>query len=191
MLKMIGCLIATHSTIYTLVTCTTQFVTGIDLSDKLLSESTNDYGWLTNNLRTLKPGGYLELACVWPVPMSDDNTLPPDSAYVDMCMTFQRIAEKIGAAPDAPIQYKQRMIDAGFAGVTESKMKIPSTPWPKDRRLKKVGALEMANVIDGAQAFLLRGFTQEFGRSKEELEIMLMQMRKELMSQKIHSYVTL
>ena len=123
--------------------------------------------------------------------MSDDNTLRPGSAYVDMCMTFQRIAEKIGAAPDAPIQFKQKIIDAGFAGVTESKMKIPSTPWPKDQRLKRVGALELANVIDGAQGFLLRGFTQEFGRSREELELMLMQMRKELMSQKDHSYVTL
>jgi hypothetical protein len=75
--------------------------------------------------------------------------------------------------------------------VKETILKVPTSPWPKDQRLKKVGALELMNVMEGAQGFLLRGFTKEFGRTREELEILLMQMRKELTNQRYHSYVSL
>jgi hypothetical protein len=75
--------------------------------------------------------------------------------------------------------------------VKETILKVPTSPWPKDQRLKKVGMLELMNVMEGAQGFLLRGFTKEFGRTREELEILLMQMRKELTNQRYHSYVSL
>jgi hypothetical protein len=75
--------------------------------------------------------------------------------------------------------------------VKETILKVPTSPWPKDQRLKKVGTLELMNVMEGAQGFLLRGFTKEFGRTREELEILLMQMRKELTNQRYHSYVSL
>jgi hypothetical protein len=108
-----------------------------------------------------------------------------------MCKTFQDIAEKIGAEPDAPLRYRQYIIDVGFMDVKETILRIPTSPWPRNPRLKKVGGLELMNVVEGAQGFLLGGFTKEFGRSKEELEILLFQMRKELTSQKLHSYVSL
>ncbi|KIX06845.1 uncharacterized protein Z518_04821 [Rhinocladiella mackenziei CBS 650.93] len=139
----------------------------------------------------LRPGGYLELACVWPVPKSDDGTLPREgSAYVKVCDTFQEIAEKIGAAPDAPLNYRSWMIDAGFKNVREHIFKIPTSPWPRDPRLKKIGALELMNVMEGAQAFLLRGYTTNLGRTREELELLLTRMRKELVNQRFHSYVS-
>ncbi|KIY02889.1 uncharacterized protein Z520_01354 [Fonsecaea multimorphosa CBS 102226] len=129
----------------------------------------------------LKPGGYLELACVWPVPKSDDDTLPKEgSAYVEVCDTFQEIAARIGAAPDAPWSYRSWMAEAGFQNIHEHIFKIPTSPWPRDPRLKKVGALELVNVMEGAQAFLLRGYTANLGKTREELEVLLAQMRKEL-----------
>lgn len=83
------------------------------------------------------------------------------------------------------------MSEAGFDNVSQTVFKIPTSPWPKDRRLKRVGSLELMNLMEGAEAFLLRGYTKEFGKSKEELEILLMQMRKELTTQKFHSYISL
>jgi len=138
----------------------------------------------------LKPGGFLELACVWPVPTSDDNTLPADSAYVEVCRTFQEIGGKIGADPDAPLRYRDYLLNAGFVDVHQVVFKLPTSPWPKDPRLKKAGALELMNVMQGAQGFLLRGFTKEFGKTREELELLLLQMRKELTNQRYHSYVS-
>jgi hypothetical protein len=139
----------------------------------------------------LKPGGYLELACVWPVPGCDDATLPANCAYVEVCQTFQEIAAKIKADPDAPLHFHEYLCEAGFTNVCQTVLKIPTSPWPKDRRLKRVGGLELLNLMEGAEAFLLRGYTKEFGKTREELEILLMQMRKELTTQRYHSYVSL
>jgi hypothetical protein len=113
------------------------------------------------------------------------------SAYVEVCDKFQEIADSIGAAPDAPWSYRAWMVEAGFQNVHEHIFKIPTSPWPRDPRLKKIGALELVNVMEGAQAFLLRGYTANLGKTREELEILLLQMRKELMNQRFHSYVSL
>jgi hypothetical protein len=139
----------------------------------------------------LKPGGYLELACVWLVPGCDDGTLPEDCAYVEMCQTFQEIGANIKADPDAPVHYHEYLSEAGFANVSQTILKIPTSTWPKDPRLKRVGALELMNVKDGAQAFLLRGYTKELGGRREDLEMLLMRMRQELTTQRYHSYVYL
>ncbi|KAB2571909.1 Secondary metabolism regulator LAE1 [Lasiodiplodia theobromae] len=138
----------------------------------------------------LKPGGWLELSCVWPVPKSDDGTLDQDSGYVELCQTFMDIVEAIGADADVPRRYKRYMLEQGFEDVEEVVFKVPTSEWPKDKRLKKVGALERLNLLEGGEAFLLRGMTKEFGRSRAEMEVMLMRMRKELMANKFHSYVS-
>ncbi|KAL0263375.1 hypothetical protein SLS55_002355, partial [Diplodia seriata] len=139
----------------------------------------------------LKPGtGWLELSCVWPVPQSDDGTLDHASGYVELCQTFRDIGEAIGADADAPRRYARYMRESGFVDVDEVVFKVPTSEWPKDARLKRVGALERLNLLEGGEAFLLRGMTKEFGRSREEMEVMLMRMRKELMANKFHSYVS-
>ncbi|KAI9727379.1 MAG: hypothetical protein M1834_008450 [Cirrosporium novae-zelandiae] len=139
----------------------------------------------------LNPGGHLELACVLPVPACDDNNLPANCAYIEVCEAFQEIGEKINAEPNAPLHYREYMSETGFSNVKEVIFKIPTSPWPKDMRLKKIGALELMNLTEGAQAFLLRGYTKELKKSREELEILLMRLRKELTTFKYHSYVSL
>lgn len=139
----------------------------------------------------LKPGGYLQLACVWPVPGCDDETLPKECAYVEVSRIFQEIGAKIKADPDAPLHFHEYLGESGFTKVSQTILKIPTSPWPKNPRLKRVGALELMNLMEAAQAFLLRGYTKEFGKTREELELLLMQMRKELTTQMYHSYVSL
>lgn len=151
-----------------------------------------EYGSVIEQLSShLKPGGYLELACVWSVPQCDDQTLPEDCAYVEVCRTFQEIGARIKAEPDAPLHFHEYMHEAGFENISQTVMKIPTSPWPKDPRLKKIGALELMNFLDGAYGFLVRGYTKELGKSWEELQLLLMQMRKELTTQRYHSYVSL
>jgi hypothetical protein len=108
-----------------------------------------------------------------------------------VCRTFQEIGAKIKADPDAPLHFHEYLSEAGFTNVCKKVHKIPTSPWPKDKRLKKIGALELMNLMEGAQAFLLRGYTKEFGKTREELEVLLMRMRHELTTQKYHSYVSL
>ena len=93
--------------------------------------------------------------------------------------------------PDAPLHFDEYLREGGFQNVEKIVLKVPTSPWPKDQRLKKVGAMELMNLMEGAEAFLLRGYMKEFGKSKEELELLLVDLRKELTTQRYHSYVTL
>lgn len=63
-----------------------------------------------------------------------------------------------GTPGDAPLKFKGWMEAAGPENVVEEVFKVPAGPWPKEKRLKMVGALELANVVEGAAAFSLRVF---------------------------------
>lgn len=139
----------------------------------------------------LKPGGWLELGCVIPYPESDDGTLPADSGYFQLCETMVEVGKAFDAPLDTPLRYGELLREGGFVGVEERVFKMPTSEWPRDGRLKKIGALERINVIEGAEGFMLRGFTEKMGRSREEMELILMRMRKELMSNKLHAYTPL
>ena len=137
----------------------------------------------------LKPGGWLELAQSVPDPASDDDTLPSDSAYRRITEIFYEIGEKIGASGHAPKFFKTKMEAAGFIDVQELRFKIPSGPWPKDQRLKQIGAFERTHLDVGAEAILIRGMTGVLGRSREEAEVFFAHVRKEIYNPRIHGYI--
>lgn len=83
------------------------------------------------------------------------------------------------------------MREAGFVDVTTVTKKIPSSPWPKDPILKKVGAFEYHNMLEGAEAFILRGMVEVMGRRREEVEVVLMGMREELKKTGRHGFIEL
>lgn len=136
-----------------------------------------------------KPGGYVEFSAIYPVPGCDDDTIPKDSAYMEMAASFQEIAKLIDTEPDAVKKWKGWFEETGFEEVTERIFYLPCSPWAKSKRLKKIGAFELMNVLQGAQGFLVKGYTKEMGKSREQLELLLYRMRKELISGKMHAYV--
>jgi SAM-dependent methyltransferase len=144
---------------------------------------------IRQSYKALRPGGYLEFHGVYPVLGSDDKTIPENSGYQEMTTTYQHIAELIKAEPDAVKKWKRWFDEVGFQEVKQRIYRIPSSPWPKDPTLKKIGAYELANVLQGAQGFLIRGYTEKMGKTREEMEMMLFRMRKELLSGKMHYYV--
>ena len=139
----------------------------------------------------VKPGGFVEISSVYPIPASDDGTLPEDTAVVEVCQAFHEISLRMGADAQFQLKLKDWFKEAGFEGVTETIFKIPSSPWAEDLTQKKIGAFEQINAVEGAAGFLLRGWTKDFGQTKEELEMLVMRLRKELSTNQIHCYVPL
>lgn len=137
----------------------------------------------------LKPGGYLELAQTVPDPMSDDNTLPADSAYRRITEIFYEIGEIMGASGHAAKHFMAKMVAAGFIDVQEVRFKIPSGPWPKDKTMKAIGAFERHHLDKGAEAILIRGMTGALGRSQEEAQAFFAELRNELKDHRIHGYI--
>lgn len=155
----------------------------------------------------LAPGGYLEMCeTVSPV-RSDDRSLPEDSALYKWSMLLHEGAAKFGSPLDAAEKHKQRMIDAGFQNVVQVEGKWPTNEWPRDAKYKEVGKRnhviqipfnERSNfwiglwsyesIIEGLQPATMMLFTQALGWSTEQVEVFLVDVRKDLKNRKIHGY---
>lgn len=112
-----------------------EFLLAIRDWDKLIRQS----------FEHLKPGGYLELSCSYPEPGCDDNTVPENSAWVQFTQVFFEIGDAIGASGHAPKTWKAKMEAQGFEDVHEYIFKIPCNAWPKDKRFKSIGILEVSS----------------------------------------------
>ncbi|KAK4946814.1 hypothetical protein LTR10_014317 [Elasticomyces elasticus] len=137
----------------------------------------------------IKPGGWFELASVYPRAMCDDGSMPEDSMFKFICDRFIEASYGLGAPLDSCLYFAEYLRNAGFVDVAEHIFKMPSSPWPKDRRLKKVGALEMTNLVEGASAFGLRVFSHAYGWTREETELAMVGFRKDVKNRNYHQYV--
>ena len=139
----------------------------------------------------LKPGGYLELACTVAFADCDDDSVPADSSYKEMSGIFFEMNTAMGVDGWAPKYWKQQLLDHGYDDVHERVFKIPTNPWPKDKRLKDVGALELMNFLEYSTAGFEKGYVGVLGRDPVYLQVLLAQTRKEVKDRKRHSYVLL
>ena len=135
----------------------------------------------------LKPGGWCELTTIYPVPTSDDGSMPPNSGFKTYCDRLMEAAVIFGAPIMAP-HFAEYLRVSGHINVRENIFKIPSSPWPKDPRLKKIAVLEMTNVIAGATAFGLRMFEKVFGWSKEQTEVATIEFKRDVKNRSYHQY---
>lgn len=136
-----------------------------------------------------KPGGWCELASVYPDVKCDDGSMPDGSMFKFICDKFIEASYGLGAPLDCCLHFAEHLRAAGFVEVREHIFKIPSSPWPKDRRMKMIGALEMTNLIQGATAFGLRVFSHTYGWTREETEAAMVDFRRDVKNRKYHQYV--
>ena len=99
----------------------------------------------------MRPGGWIELSTTIPDILSDDNTLPPNCSFKEASNAFIEIGELTGVSAFAPRQWNAQMHQAGFVNVHDIVLKIPSGPWPKDQRLRKIGAIERLSLLKMAK----------------------------------------
>ena len=83
------------------------------------------------------------------------------------------------------------MEKAGFVDVVETIFKVPTNPWPKDKRLKQIGAFELLNATKGLEAFMIRGYATILGGDRNDMEVLLAHSREEIRNRNMHSYIIL
>lgn len=156
-----------------------------------LMTAVRDWPRLINQAYThLKPGGWCQLASTIPGARTDDNTIPPNSGYVESGRLYFEIAEKMGAPLDAPRHWAEQMREAGFTEVRDEVIKLPMGPWPRSKRLRTVGRLEQLMILQGGfEAYMLRGYTQILGGRAEDLQIILALAKREVRDPNVHTYV--
>jgi hypothetical protein len=116
--------------------------------------------------------------------------MPADGAVMKWTTLWNEGVEKMGLTGRCyPETMKQQMEEAGFINVQIVPIKVPIGPWPKDRQLRQSGQFFLVGVLQGVSGLSMRVFTQMLGWSVEEMEALLVDVRKEWSTKGIHSYV--
>ena len=135
----------------------------------------------------MSPGGYIEMQDTdFPI-HCDDGTMLEDSALSRWGNMIADAARSIGYDLVAR-KYKQLMLDAGFVDVQEFRFVWPQNTWPADNFLKELGRWNLANNLEGLEAYSMALMTRVLGMTLDEAQLMLVDVRKDMKDRTMHAY---
>ncbi|KAG6003474.1 hypothetical protein E4U21_002010 [Claviceps maximensis] len=156
---------------------------------RMLTGSIGDWPkFMRQSFEGLNSGGWIELQDIIMMPKCDDGTMSDDSALktwgdklLESCKTLKRDG-------DSAMRYKQHMTDAGFINVTEVVYKWPTNPWPAEQHYRDLGFWSYHNAAGGASGLSMALLTRCLGWSKDQVELFLASVKKDLKNKQIHSW---
>lgn len=123
------------------------------------------------------------------IALSDDNTLPPNSAIEQWCSLL------VGGALSGginlrlqPAALENAMKEAGFVDVTVQEFKLPIGLWPAEPRLREAGKFALGSMLAGLHGISLAIFTRFLKWEVDEMEVLLERVRGEWKLRAVHSY---
>ncbi|KAJ0365348.1 hypothetical protein COL154_004511 [Colletotrichum chrysophilum] len=156
---------------------------------RLLNSCINDWhAYLTKIYENLVPGGYVELQEGEIHLKSDDDTLPADSDLAKYADLIQEAAEKAGRKWQDIRDVKAMMIEIGFVDVELYCYKWPINDWPKEEYYKVLGTYNCENTSNACEAMSMALFTRVLGWSRDEVNVFLISVRKDLKNRAYHAY---
>ncbi|GKT72381.1 Methyltransferase domain-containing protein [Colletotrichum tofieldiae] len=144
--------------------------------------------FLKQTYNGLAPGGYVEIFEGHMRPECDDGTLTPEhtlSKWVDHIEECGRISGRLFV--DVP-SLVPLLKEVGFVDVTVAKYKWPLNPWAKDLHYRELGSWCLENLMEGLEAFSMAPFTRALEWTREEVNVFLVDVRKDLRDRSIHAY---
>ncbi|KAG6224581.1 hypothetical protein E4U26_003622 [Claviceps purpurea] len=142
---------------------------------------------LGNAFESLRPGGWIELQEVEPVPLCDDGTMPADDPVKHLYETIERTYEKFGLKAALPPKLEAYLQEAGFENIHCQIIKVPIGPWAKDKIMRVVGQYQKMAVVEILPSLSGRPF-QALEMSEAEIEVTLAMARKGLDDPNVHRY---
>ena len=122
---------------------------------------------------------------------SDDGSLAPDSALAKWSSLMIEACCKVGFDPSGTSKFATLMAAAGFINIKETVYKWPLNSWPKGKKDKLLGRWGNADFSEGVQGFSMAFLTRVLGWTQQEVEVFLVDVRKDLRDKSKHSYVKL
>jgi hypothetical protein len=86
-------------------------------------------------------------------------------------------------------KYKRYLEEAGFEDVVEKRYEWPVGTWAKGQRMKMLGMWYREDLLSGLQGLTLAVLNRGLGMSIEEIELLLIGVRDDIKSNKIHIYI--
>lgn len=134
----------------------------------------------------LKPGGWAEFSDFDIDYYSQDGSLTKHHA-IRRWLTMAYDAEAVTQRTLRPGKSLQEWMEkAGFINIHVLKKPLPLGIWPKDKNLKQIGFLNWTQLWEGLQGMSLRLYLDCLNWSAEELELLLVDVRKDLKDRKLH-----
>ncbi|KAF5498232.1 Secondary metabolism regulator LAE1 [Colletotrichum fructicola] len=159
---------------------------------RYMAASISDWPKLTSRIyENTNPGGWVEFQDYDLLYRSDDGSLTDDHHTSKWTKDFLDGFNSIGREPCPGPKLEGWAKEAGFTNIKHQVFKLPIGPWPKDPYYKDVGMTNMIMLLDGLEGFTLRMFCSVLGWTKEEVQVLLMSVRKELKAPAFHAYYNL
>jgi SAM-dependent methyltransferase len=135
-----------------------------------------------------KPGGWVEFQD-WDINLySQDGTVTKESPmrkFQDLVITSR---ESAGYLTNPGPELEKWMKDAGFVDVSATKYLVPFGPWPRDKALKEVGFLNYVQLDQSLEAIAMALLTNgPKPWTPEEVQVFLVDVRKDMMDRKVHA----
>ncbi|KAH7175529.1 S-adenosyl-L-methionine-dependent methyltransferase [Dactylonectria macrodidyma] len=133
-------------------------------------------------LEHMKPGGWFEMQEIHHKPHSAtrNGAVPPEHPIAKYWALVTEGLAALGvnfhAAANGNLANMMR--EAGFINVTERVFHVPLGTWPKNKVLKTVGLYWRTILMDGMQAIALGPLTRGLRWSPEQVEMLLVDVRR-------------
>jgi hypothetical protein len=138
----------------------------------------------------LNPGGWIEFQDYYAPFQCIDSSFTGTSLEKWNHLLLEGL-EKMGRNGRSAAKFRKQMEEAGFVDVVERKFALPGNPWAKGEKEKMLGLMQMTNILDGIHGMTVAMFTKILGWSVEQVEVFLVDVRKDLQNKDIHFYYVL
>ncbi|EXM13720.1 hypothetical protein FOTG_17835 [Fusarium oxysporum f. sp. vasinfectum 25433] len=137
----------------------------------------------------LEPGGWFESQEVDGKVCCDDGTLDPNGPLAAWSNDLIVASEKLGRPAILAATLKEVFERVGFVDVHQRIFKMPINGWARDSRLREIGYLWGANVLEGLAGFSYQLFNKAFERTNAQIEVSLIDVRQDITNPRIHCYM--
>jgi hypothetical protein len=86
-------------------------------------------------------------------------------------------------------EYKNYLIEAGFEDVVEKKFEWPVGTWARGKRMKMLGLWCREDLLSALEGISLAVLTRGLGMTKEEVDVLLVGVRDDIKSNRVHAYI--
>ncbi|KAH8664936.1 S-adenosyl-L-methionine-dependent methyltransferase [Ilyonectria robusta] len=137
----------------------------------------------------LEPGGWFESQEVDGNVCCDDDTLDPTGPVAAWFNDLLVASEHVQRPAILGATLKEVYEKVGFVDIHQRTVKMPIGGWARDARLKEVGYMWEANLLDGLSGFSYQLFNRAFNRTPAEIELCLVDVRQHLGDPRTHAYM--
>ncbi|KAI5796043.1 S-adenosyl-L-methionine-dependent methyltransferase [Pyronema domesticum] len=139
-------------------------------------------------MRCLKPGAYAELMEMEIKPHCDDGTMTAENGLKVYTDYLRASMEKMGRPPLDMDSMRRLLEESGFEDIQMLQAKESVGPWPKDPKMKRIGAMALLNADTIYESYGMAAFTRVLEMDTEKARSICEAGRAAARSKNFHVY---